>query len=175
MPKKWFKQISPDPVKMRANPALNFLGTLLHDPNLFHLNRHSVSGAFFVGLFITFLPIPGQVPLAAFAAILIRCNLPISVALVWLSNPLTFPFIFLGTYMLGARILQIPHKEFNFELSWAWFAENFHLYWEPLLLGCVLASLFFGSLGYVTIQWFWRWNVVKKWQERKNRRSGSRD
>lgn len=169
MPKKLFKRWSPDQAKMRENPAFKFLGVLLHDPNLFHLNRHSVSVAFFVGLFIAFLPIPGQVPLAAFAAVLFRCNLPIAITLVWISNPLTFPIIFLGTYILGARVLQLPPRKFDFDLSWQWFAEVFPLYWQPLLVGSVIASTFFGAVGFLTIQWLWRWQVSKRWKNRSKR------
>lgn len=169
MPRKIFKRWTPDPHKIRHNPGLKFLGVLLHDPNLFHLNRHSVSVAFFVGLFIAFLPFPGQVPLAALGALLFRCNLPISVALVWISNPLTFPIIFLGAYSFGSSILQLPERNFSFELSWSWLQSEFLVIWQPLLLGCLLASLFFGCLGYVVMQWTWRWNVVKKWEKRKLR------
>lgn len=170
MPRNIFKRWIPSPHKIREIRALNFLGTLLHDPNLFHLNRHSVSVAFFVGLFLAFLPIPFQVPLAAVGALVFRCNLPIAVALVWVSNPLTFPFIFIACYKLGSRILQTPERSFNFELSFEWFHSEFLLIWQPLLLGCILASFFFGCTGYVAMQWTWRWHVVKKWEKRKLRR-----
>ncbi len=160
----------PSPQRIRQNPALKFLGTLLHDPNLFHLNRHSVSVAFFVGLFIAFLPIPFQIPLAAAGALVLHCNLPIAVALVWISNPITFPFIFFACYKFGSRILQIPERDFNFELSLQWFQSEFFIIWQPLVLGCLLAGLFFGCSGYVAMQWTWRWHVVKKWQKRKRER-----
>lgn len=171
MPRKTFKRWMPSPQTIRENPALKFLGVLLHDPNLFHLNRHSVSVAFFVGLFLAFQPIPFQIPLAAASALLVRCNLPIAMALVWVSNPLTFPIIFYGCYVFGARILQIPEREFSFELSLEWFHSEFLMLWQPLLIGCLLAGLFFGCAGYIAIQWTWRWNVVKKWEHRKIKRS----
>ena len=95
MARKFLKRFFPTPAAIKSNPALHFLGDLLHDPNLFHLNRHSVSVAFFVGIFVAFaLPIPGQMAIAAVAALYFRCNLPISVALVWITNPLTIPFFF---------------------------------------------------------------------------------
>ncbi|MFT5083995.1 MAG: hypothetical protein ACI9Y1_002047 [Lentisphaeria bacterium] len=170
MPRKIFKRYSPDPHKLRKIPALKIFGVLLHDPNLFHLNRHSVSMAFFVGLFIAFLPIPFQLPIAAFGAVLFRCNLPITVTLIWVSNPITIPFIVFLCYKFGATLLHIPEKDLSFELSLAWFQSEFLIIWQPLLLGCFLASLFFGCSGYVTIQWIWRWHVVKRWEKRKLRR-----
>ncbi|MFL0799580.1 MAG: DUF2062 domain-containing protein [Agarilytica sp.] len=170
MPRKTFKRWFPSPQAIRENPALKILGSVIHDPNLFHLNRHSVSVAFFVGLFVAFIPVPMQIPIAAGGALLFRCNLPISAALVWVSNPLTFPIIFVACYKLGSRILQLPERSFNFEFSMAWFHSEFLLIWQPLLLGCILSGLFFGCLGYVAMQWTWRWHVVKKWEKRKLRR-----
>ena len=169
MPRKLFKRLTPDPQRIRKEKSLRFLGALLHDPNLFHLNRHSVSVAFFVGLFVAFLPIPGQMMVAALGALLFRCNLPIAVSLVWITNPFTFLIFFIGAYKLGASIMNIPHRDFTVELSWTWLQTEFLIIWQPLLLGCFIASLFFGCLGYVVIQWMWRWNIVRKWQKRRLR------
>ncbi len=170
MPRKILKRWVPDPHKLKNTPGLSLFGVMLESPNLFHLNRHSVSVAFFVGLFIAFLPIPFQVPLAAFGAIIFRCNLPIAITLVWVSNPLTFPIIFFAAYKFGARILQTPENDVSFRLSIEWLQSEFLLIWQPLLLGCILASVFFGCAGYVGMQWLWRWHVVKKWEKRKIRR-----
>ena len=170
MPRKIFKRWSPDPSKIRSNPSLGFLGKLLHDPNLFHLNRHSVSVGFFVGLFIAFLPIPGQIPLAALAALKARCNLPIAVILVWVSNPLTFPFIFYFEYQIGSNILMRPANDFGFEVSWSWLWDILPTVWGPLLLGSLICSLFFSCAGYLSVQWFWRWHVTSKWNLRKKRK-----
>lgn len=171
MPRKLFKRWSPDPHKIRNAPGMRFFGKLLDDPNLFHLNRHSVSVACFVGLFVCFLPIPGQILLATAAALFFRCNLPIAIALVWISNPLTFPFIFYGAYELGSWMLDRQGDRFTFELSWRWFTTGFPAIWEPLVLGCLTASIFFGTLSYGLVQWFWRWHVLDRWKERRIRRN----
>jgi len=170
MPRSLIKRWIPDTHNIGSYPGLRFLGSLRHDPNLFHLNRHSVSEAFFLGLFIAFLPIPGQVPLAAFGALLLRCNLPISMALVWVTNPFTFPFVFYGCYKLGVWILNIPHNPVSFSLSWEWLQNNFLPIWPPLVLGCLICALFFSCLGYLIIQWTWRWHITQKWNARKAHR-----
>lgn len=173
MPKKWFKSWMPSQEFVQRHRSLSFLGSLLHDPHLFHLNRHSISVAFFVGLFVAFLPIPGQIALAALMALRLRCNLPLAVILVWVSNPLTFAFIFYAEYWLGSSILMQEESAFYFEWSWAWFKDFFPSIWQPLLLGSILCSLFFGCLGYLTIQWSWRWHVSRKWHKRKLVREAS--
>lgn len=170
MARKLIKRWMPDPAKVKANPALHFLGDLLHDPNLFHLNRHSVSVAFFVGVFCAFLPIPGQMPVAAAAAFIVRCNLPLAVALVWISNPLTIPPIFYATYEFGRWILQSPEIHFTIELSWDWLTNELGKLWQPLLVGSLITGTVFGALSYITMQLFWRWHVVKNWKKRKQDR-----
>lgn len=58
--------------------------------------------------------------LAAAVAIPLRVNLPLSVALVWLTNPLTMPPIFYGTYLVGVAVLGHEKQEFAFEPTWQW-------------------------------------------------------
>ena len=170
MPRKLFKRWSPDPHTFRQTPGLQFLGKLLHDPNLFHLNRHSVSVAFFSGIFIAFLPVPGQIAIAAGAAFWLRCNLPITLALIWISNPLTFPIIFFTAYKFGNHLLGYKRVPFSFELSWQWLTEVFPSIWQPLLLGCISLGLLFGCIGFLFIQWSWRWHVIDKWKKRREKR-----
>lgn len=167
MARKLLKRWIPDPAKVKKIRGLQFLGKLLHDPNLFHLNRHSVSVAVFVGIFVGFLPIPGQMPLAAVLAFVFRCNLPISIVGCWVTNPLTIVPVFYTTYELGRWILHDPPVKFSIELSWTWLTEEFQRVWQPLMFGSVLAGLVLGLLGYLAMQGFWYWYVMRNWERRK--------
>lgn len=171
MPRNLLKKWLPSPKKIRDMPGLGFLGALLHDPNLFHLNRHSVSVALFVGLFIGFLPIPGiQTVIVAIAALIFRCNLPFSIALIWVSNPLTMPLMYWAELELGNWLLGTGSENYGFDLSWQWFTTTFPKIWKPLLLGSVVSGLFFGGAGYFITHWVWRWHVLERWQARKHRK-----
>lgn len=70
MPRKFFKRYSPDPKRIRDTPGLGFLGERLHQPNLWHFNRHSISKAFAIGLFCMWIPFPFQTLIAAACALL---------------------------------------------------------------------------------------------------------
>ncbi|MFO8025863.1 MAG: DUF2062 domain-containing protein, partial [Thiohalophilus sp.] len=122
MPRKFIRKFMPDHDKIRNHVQLNrIFGTLLHDPNLLHLNRRSVSSAFAVGLFMAFVPVPFQMLLAAAAAIIVRCNLAIAVALVWITNPVTMGPIFFFCYKVGTWFLGAPVHAVEFAPSWEWF------------------------------------------------------
>ena len=141
MPKRLIKRYFPDANKLRDHKQLRWLGKLLHDPNLLHLNRASVSGAVSVGLFVALLPTPFQMPIAALFALLFRVNLPISVVLVWVSNPITMPAIFYFCYLLGAWILRVPVSDVEFEMTTQWFIDEFWLLWKPIFLGSLIIGV----------------------------------
>ena len=143
---------------------------MFQDPNLWHLNRHSASGAFGIGLFFAFWPVPFQMWLSAFAAIPLRVNLPLSVATVWLTNPLTMPPIFYGAYKVGAWVLGTDVGEFEFQLSWEWLMGSVNTIGPAFLLGCMICSVVFGSLGYATMNFLWRRSVIKSRQARRAKR-----
>lgn len=174
MPRKTLKQLAPSPARLKEIKVLRLLGDWLHDPNLWHINRFSASMAFFVGLFVAFLPVPGQTLIAALLAVKLRCNLPLSVALVWITNPVTIPAIFYLTYRVGAALLGEHVLPIGFELSMAWLQERITLVWQPLLLGSLVCGLLLGSLGYFVINMLWRWRVSVHWKRRKKRRETAR-
>ena len=128
----------PSHQSIKEQKILALFGTLLHDPNLWHLNRRSASGAFAVGVFFCFWPVPFQMWLAAAAAIPLRVNLPLSVATVWISNPFTMPPIFYSAYLVGTTIMGTPQEDFNFELSWDWVLQSIETIGPAFLLGCLI-------------------------------------
>lgn len=170
MPKRLFKKYIPTPEKIKNMKALEFLGDVLHEPNLWHINRHSVSKAFLVGVFFSFIPMPFQMVPAALLAIWLNCNLPISVALVWISNPITMPPIFYFNYLVGAYIMGVPPTHYEFELSWHWLSEKLIEVGIPLYFGSFICALFFSVASYMIIQFLWKRAIKKSWAKRQKQR-----
>lgn len=175
MAKKWIQKWMPDRKKLVNHKHLRMFGRLLHDPNLWHLNRYSVSTAFSVGLFWAFVPVPFQMVFAAGFAILVRSNLPISIALVWLTNPLTMPPLFYFAYRIGAWVLGQQLQGFHFELSFAWLGAHLKVIGLPFFLGCFICGTTLAILGNVAIRIFWRITVSRTWKERKIRHKRNRE
>jgi uncharacterized protein (DUF2062 family) len=127
--------------------------------------------AFLVGVFLAFFPLPGQMVLAAFIAFWVRCNLPIAIALVWITNPITIPPIFFGTYKLGSWLLDTPPIIFDGSISWQWINAELGRIWKPLLVGSLCAGSFFSLLSYFIIRYLWRLYVIYQWRHRQEKRT----
>lgn len=169
MPKKFMKRYLPSPEKVRAIRSLHFLGDILHEPNLWHINRHGVSRAFLIGIFWCFIPMPFQMVAAALFALWLNANLPLSVALVWISNPLTMPPIFYFNYKVGAWLLGRPVMDFEFELSVSWISGRLMDIGIPLYLGSLVCAVIAACLSYLMLQFLWRRKVRADWQRRERR------
>lgn len=159
----------PHPDTIKQQKALRVFGNVLYNPNLWNLNRRSASGAFAVGLFMAFVPLPSQMIMAAGLAILFGVNLPLAVTLVWISNPITMPVMFYFAYKVGAFCLKTPPQPFHFELSWAYLADQMTTIGPPFLLGCAVCAIGFALIGYFGIRGLWRYSVVRSWQKRGSR------
>lgn len=171
MARNLFRRFMPRPETLQRNRSLRFLGKWLHDPNLWHLNRHSVAKAVFIGFAVAFVPLPVHILLAGTLAVWWRANLPLSLAGVWISNPITIPAQFYVAYKLGSSLLRQPPMAFDFQLSLNWLGSEFTHVWQPLLLGCLLCGLAVGLAGALAVRILWRWQVVLRWRARQRQRA----
>ena len=175
MRKNRYTKYLPTPAELRENRLLKPVAHLLHIDEIWHLNRRSVAGAFFIGLFCAFLPVPSQMVVAAIIAIAARCNLPISVALVWITNPITIPPMFYFSYRLGAWLLDMQLETESIELSVAWIWDNFGKIGYPLLFGSLVCGWVAGVTGFVVTRVLWRLHVIRRWKARRARRLASKN
>ena len=174
MPKELIKKYLPDPEKIKNNKSLAFLGPIIHDPNLWHLNRHSVSLAMFVGIFCAFIPLPIQSLLVIAMCFWLGANLPLAMLIIWMSNPLTIPPMFFLTYKLGSLILGTELGDFSVTLTWEWFSQLGSEILLPLFVGSLLCGTVLASIGYFFVLFLWRWRVVRNWEQRKDARQADK-
>ena len=147
--RRHLRKVVPGARYIRRNAFLGrVFGKLLFDTDLWHLNRASVAAAVSVGLFMAWVPVPFQMILAAGVAIAIRCNLPVAIALVWISNPVTAAPLFYGAYELGGWLLDVTPVDLQIDISVQWLLDEFTRVWEPFLLGCFVTGLVCAILGH---------------------------
>lgn len=122
-------------------------------------NRKMVSKAIFIGLFIAFIPMPMQM-LAVLAFIpFVKFNVPIALAMCWVSNPLTMPLIYYVEYLTGSFILGTEVAPVQMTLEW--FSKNLDDIFIPLYFGTFLYSLVISLSAYWLVNHFWRKSVDK--------------
>ncbi len=128
-----------------------------------------MSRACAVGLGVAMMPTYGHMIIAAALAIWLRANLVISVILVWISNPITFPLMLVIEYWIGANLLGIESTLAIPDLSFSGWQQLLMDIWKPLLLGSFVLSAGSALTGYFLVNYLWRWEVSKKWQKRKQK------
>ena len=161
------KEYLPTREQVRNTRSLRFIEHLIFEPNLWHFNRHSVSWAYLVGFFCCFLPMPFQMVPCAVLCVWIRCNVPLAIAIVWISNPVTITPIFYFAYRLGIWMLGQPDSFTSIELTMEWFSHQLNMIWQPLLLGSLACGLFLGATSFAIVRIYWRWKVTREWNNRR--------
>jgi len=168
-PRWWPKTLRfkiPSTEEIKKNRYLRPFGGLLNAGYLWHFHRHNVTKAIAIGVFCANLPMPFQMIPATAIAILWRAHLPISIACVWLSNPLTMPFLIFAQYHLGAFILRKPDILSNFDVSFEWVASQFHQIWAPLLLGAFITACVSSLIAYFITKYCWRRWILRRYERR---------
>lgn len=129
-------------------------------------NRKMISKGVLIGLFIAFIPMPMQM-LAVVAVIpFARFNVPIALAMCWLSNPITMPPMYYIEYLTGSFILGMETTPV--EMTLEWFSRNIGNIFIPLYVGTAFYSFTMAPLAYYLINHLWRSSVRKDQDLRKN-------
>src|SRR6266852_9913000 len=178
MPRKFFRKYLPSHESIRQNRYIALFGTLLHHPNLWHLNRHSVAGGVAIGLFAGLIPGPLQTLTAAILAIALRVNLPVALATTLYTTPLTIGPLSVIAYWIGTLLVPGDGAPFSHPpgFDWsnlgAWLGAS--LEWmlslgKPLAVGLVALAVGLAIAGYVVVQLAWRAHVILAWRRRRRR------
>jgi hypothetical protein len=130
-----------------------------------HGTPREIALGFALGLFIGASPTMGfQIIIAVFLAAVFQWNKITAGMGVWITNPLTAPFIYSGTYLLGSKILGLDNQFI--------FADGFTLsalvqmmkeapnIFAALTVGGIIAGLPLAAAGYYII-----FSLVKKYQD----------
>lgn len=182
MPRKFFRKYLPDADSVRQNRLVARFGGFLHHPNLWHLNRDSVSRAVAIGLFAGLVPGPLQMLTAIGLAIPLHCNLPLALLMTLYTNPFTIVPLYLLAYEYGKLLLGVEGNHVAvapFTMDWSNLVESSRaaMDWmlslgKPLAVGLVALAVTLAVAGYFLAQWGWRLHVAMEWRARKRRRGG---
>jgi uncharacterized protein (DUF2062 family) len=180
VPRKFFRKYLPDAASVRSNRLVAMFGGFLSHPNLWHLNRRSVSRAVGIGLFSGLVPGPLQMLCALALAIPLRGNLPVALLMTFYTNPFTIVPLYLLAYAYGKLLL--GHAGDNvaiqpYVVDWSNLIESMHgvAAWatqlgKPLAVGLVALALTLAVAGTLITRVAWRAFVIYSWNKRKRDR-----
>jgi hypothetical protein len=181
---KFIRRHLPDREAVRTSKYLAWCGDWLNHPNLWALNRDSVSGGFAIGLAAGLVPGPLQMLTAALFAIPLKRNLPVALVTTLYTNPLTIGPLYVLAYGYGRLLLGASGKAADIEpFVWVWSdwigSAEALAHWtfalgKPLGVGLVALALTLAALGYVAVQVGWRVYVRLAWRARARRRAASK-
>jgi len=183
-----FKRLIPSRNAIEKNRWLRWLGPWLKDHRLWHMSRKGIALGMAIGVFFGFLIPFGQIPPAAAVAVLMRANVPITIASTLVTNPVTFGPVYYGAYRLGRFVLLEPEptaEELESlmaqstpspEVEALGFFDRMQNAWQrlgqvgkPLFVGLGIVATLSGLLTYALVHWMWlirvrvaRWRRIRK-------------
>ena len=126
-------------------------------PEYLSTNRKMVSKAVFIGLFIAFIPMPMQMLLVLAMMPYLKFNVPIALAMCWLSNPFTMSPMYYMEYLTGAFFL--GSEPLEVEMTLKWFSENIDDVFIDLYTGTLFYAIVGSLSGYWLVNHFWKGSV----------------
>ncbi|MDB5686949.1 MAG: hypothetical protein JWR77_1538 [Rhizorhabdus sp.] len=153
------------------------------EPSLWRFTRRSVPRGVALGIIVgIFLMIPGiQVAGAALLALPCRANVPIAMAMTFLSNPATTPFIlylsiivgnhFIGGHVDIATVSQMIEQGASLNEWTNWLASSAA---PALIAGLFVIAVVTAAVGYLAAALLWRSWIGHKWSVRERHRAESK-
>jgi len=118
------------------------------------INRKSITKGVLIGLFWGFIPMPMQMLAVVAMTPFFKFNVPIAISMVWLSNPLTMPFMYYMEYQTGNFLLGTEGVN-DIEYTLDWLYHNFWDIFKPLYLGTAVYSIGVSTIIYYIINFLW--------------------
>ena len=149
-----------------------WLGDSLKNPEIWHFGRRAVAGGVGLGFFLAFVPLPMHMLIAVPLALLCRTNLPVTVASVWIANPITIPPMFIFALKVGGIVTahEVEFSTLHFDASWDSISALFTQLWLPLMVGCLLCGASAGALGNFSVRGVWRLYLLHRFHQRRRQR-----
>lgn len=160
--RNWLNAKMPSQATLRKNKLLSLFGERFLEPSYWHHNRRSSAIAIAAGLFAAWFPLPLHSFIAIGLALALRGYLPLAIATVWVSNPLTIAPMMYGAYQLGARLLGLPVRDVKNLLE-----HDYSAIAQPLLTGAFTLAVLSALTGWLLTRLYWRCKIISAWKARR--------
>lgn len=151
--------------KQESSKLDNFIQKYKIPREYLSTNRKSVTTALFLGIFIGLIPMPFQMLLVVAMIPFFKFNVPLALSMVWLSNPITMPFMYFVEYKTGVFLLGL--EPLSVELTLEWFDMHLKEIFIPLYTGTLFYCVTLSPFIAFSVNWLWI-HSVKQEKRRKN-------
>ncbi len=161
---QWIKKYLPTHQDIEKNSTLKNIKSL-RNRELWSFSCEPVARGVAIGLFAAVIPF-AQMLIAAILSIIFRANVPVAVAMTWVSNPLTFiPFtyssFYIGRFILSENGSEIHFKEFCWDSSnlselWSSFSTWLFQFGKAFFVGMPILAIILAIIGYLGTRLIWR-------------------
>ena len=164
-------QFQPEWRNLPAGRMKRFARYLYHRFIRLHGSPEEIAWGAAVGFFVAMSPTMGfQTCLAVPVAAFFKINKVAAAATVWLTNPVTAPFIYGFNYMIGTKLLGYPlNAVFFSNPSWETFWHASAEVLLCLIVGGILSGIVVSLAGYFVTLWMVRTAREKARQIRRKK------
>ncbi|QIW10773.1 DUF2062 domain-containing protein [Francisella sp. LA112445] len=131
--------------------GLRFVEEKLLKKSLWRLSYGSVARALMIGLFWMMIPMPFQMIPTVIMCVYLGANIPIAIACVWISNPVTWLPIYFANYIFGSFLLGLNINIVDWRSYATYVMQNIDQFWRPLYLGSIVGGLVLGIVAFLLV------------------------
>lgn len=187
--RKTLRRFLPTRETLRRNRMLKPVAGWLERHGNWRLDAQAVARGVALGLFFGFLIPVAQIVFAVIAALLLRANPPVAALATLITNPFTFPFVYVLAHRIGKLVLEpvagpialdAAQAADQAQAQVAVAAESVggFIDWvtgigAPLATGLLILAVGSAILGYVLVLAIWRLNSLARLRRFQRLRRGA--
>ena len=183
--RKTLRRFLPSRESLRRSRMLKPIAGWLEQHGNWRLDAQSVARGVALGLFFGFLIPVAQIVFAVIAALFLRANPPVAALATLVTNPFTFPFVYLLAHRIGKQVLEpvagpLPDSSPQDAEQAAVAVESVSGFFDwivgvgaPLATGLLILAVSSAVLGYLLVLVIWRWQALARLRRCRARPSRS--
>jgi uncharacterized protein len=171
---RWLARNMPSREQLAESRWMKPFGQRVLHSEFWRFTRRSVPRGVAVGLFVgVFFLIPGvQIIGSALVSVPFRGNIPVAIAMTFLTNPFTTPFLIIASIPVGnlfgfhadkTAVIEMYSRHAPVSEWLAWLASDAA---PALVSGLFIIAVGCAAVGYLLSIVGWRWWTAHKWRRR---------
>lgn len=158
----WFKQRMPSQEAMAQSRILRPFARWIFQPELWRWRRGAVARGVALGVFFGFMIPLLQIVVAAIAAVFMRANIPIAAVSTLVTNPFTFPPVYMAAYQVGSLFLDHTPTGIEATGMFAGILNWLDRVGPPTVLGLLIFAVVGSLTMYAVVQFVWRARIARR-------------